>query len=445
MYTPACHIISLNGIKGNNVGVDDPLKSFSEVKSMKDVLKGAKHAWSVGSGDGDTPDSTGGATTNASNEVPNLLRGVDDASKTVRKLANSFKGGTADFQTQEAALGMEAVNAMKSMGSGISDIFNSFFGPKGYITSKVNKENAEKRKKFLFGEKDANGFYTGGFLGAKIANEIAEIPKWFRNQITGEGYKSYAKGEIAESEGLIGRQRRKMLIKNYGENYRDDPRYQALPDHMKDPQDREYKPKLTMAASSVGDNGVAKDTYDYGKYKKIYGGEIQGWVWNEGGWKFYVRNPEGKVEKLTPSGDWDSDLTDETVLPSIACTEEVMKQAYTKFKNASNIGDGRIHHGNVKMSKFDSIFSTLNGDSKPLKGPNGEAYDDINYKPIEAQVMGLSIVGWRYIAGTWRFIYSFHSSTKNKGVEYSFKTSLTDPSILPPDHLTESICQALIT
>ena len=30
-----------------------------------------------------------------------------------------------------------------------------------------------------------------------------------------------------------------MLIKNYGENYRDDPRYQALPDHMKDPEDKE--------------------------------------------------------------------------------------------------------------------------------------------------------------------------------------------------------------
>lgn len=447
MYTPAGHIISLNGIKGNNVGVDDPLKSFSEVKSMKDVLKGAKHAWSVGSGDGDTPDSTGGATTNDSSEVPNVLRRVDDASKTVRKFANSFKNGTADFQTQEAVLGMEAVNAVKSMGSGISAIFDNFFGPKGYITSKINKENSEKRKKFLFGEKDANGFYTGGLLGAKTANEIAEIPKWFRNQITGEGYKSYAKGEIAESEGLIGRQRRKMLIKNYGENYRDDPRYQALPDHMKDPEDREYKPKLTMAASSVGDNGVAKDTYDYGKYRKIYGGEIQGWVWNEGGWKFYVRNPEGKVEKLTPSGDWSSELTDETVLPSITCTEEVMKQAYTKFKNAASVvNDGKlIRHGNVPTSKFDSVFSALGGKTKPLTGPHGEAYDDTDYKTVESKVMGLSIVGWRYESGSWRFVYSFHSSTKNKGVEYSFKTSLTDPSILPPDHLTESICQALIT
>ena len=27
-------------------------------------------------------------------------------------------------------------------------------------------------------EEDENGFYTGGFLGAKTANEIAEIPKW---------------------------------------------------------------------------------------------------------------------------------------------------------------------------------------------------------------------------------------------------------------------------
>ena len=455
MYTPAGHIISLNGIHGNRVGVDDPLKSHSTSKSLSDVLKGARRAWSVGSGEGDsTVDNIKEHVDDLANNAKN---GVDSAAKAVTKFGKEVISGAGiraktafgqagtDFVAQETVLLSGLLNEAQQIGQNVKNSAEGFFGPNGWISNKIKDAKKEARNKKIFGEKDANGFYKGGLLSAKAANYIKELPQMARHAFFGDGYTSYEHGKIEDSEGFISQSRRKALIKKYGENYRDDPRYQALPDNLKDYEDRAFKPVLKMASSEVGDDGTAKDTYDYGKYRKLpCGGEVRGWRWEDNGWKFLV-TMDGKTERITPSGDWGDMLTDKAVVPSLACTEAVMKQAETSLRNKPEDDGQLLHHRNIPMTKMDGFLSFLNVKNESVLGPNGEAYDTNDYSSVEAKVSGLHILGWRYDnqAKIWKLHYSFNAG--GKGKEYTFKTALTNKDILPPDNLTEAICKAIIS
>lgn len=455
MYTPAGHIISLNGIHGNKVGVDDPLKSHSTSKSLSDVLKGARRAWSVGSGEGDS--TVDNIKEHAGELVNNVKNGVDGATKAVTKFGKEVISGAGmraktafgqagtDFVAQETVLLSGLLNEAQQIGQNVKNSAEGFFGPNGWISNKIKDAKKEARNKKIFGEKDANGFYKGGLLSAKAANYIKELPQMARHAFFGDGYTSYEHGKIEDSEGFISQSRRKALIKKYGENYRDDPRYQALPDNLKDYEDRAFKPVLKMASSEVGDDGTAKDTYDYGKYRKLpCGGEVRGWRWEDNGWKFLV-TMDGKTERMTPSGDWGDMLTDNAVVPSLACTEAVMKQAETSLRNKPEDDGQLLHHRNIPMTKMDGFLSFLNVKNESVLGPNGEAYDTNDYSSVEARVSGLHILGWRYDnqAKIWKLHYSFNAG--GKGKEYTFKTALTNKDILPPDNLTEAICKAIIS
>lgn len=455
MYTPAGHIISLNGIHGNRVGVDDPLKKHATSKSLGDVLKGARHAWSVGSGEGDSTvenlkSQVGSMVENGKEKASSAAKAVtkfgkDTISSAGLRAKAAFGQAGTDFVAQETVLLSGLYGSVQDMGGVVKSGAETLFGPTGWITKKIDEEKKKARDKKLFGEKDENGFYKGGLLSAKTANYIKEMPQMFRHAMFGDAYTSYANGRVEESEGFVDKQRRERLIKKYGENYRDDPRYQALPDNLKDYEDREYQPKLKMANAVVGDNGVAKDTYDYGKYRRLpCGGEIRGWTWEDDGWKFIV-SKDGKNERITLSGDWTAMLTDSATIPSLTCTEAAMKQAEISLRNKTPDDGQLLHHRAVPMTKMDGFLSFMGVKNESVLGPNGEAYDTNDYASVESKVDGLSILGWRYDnkAECWKFHYSFRS-TQGKGKEFTFNTALSNKDILPPDSLTLSLCQSLV-
>ena len=186
-------------------------------------------------------------------------------------------------------------------------------------------------KRFLFGDKDENGYYKGGLFGPTLANKAIDAKKFVKYKLFGKGYTNYKQETFADSDDYLLKPvqegvdtfKNNLYSSTMGSDFANSNVYKALPNALKRRDDRRITLK-SAATNEVGEDGIAKDTYDYSKWKVLpkSKAKIHGWVWNSdtNTWEMEYEYG-GAVQRSRPDG---FDLNDPAQLPLPPATEAIL-------------------------------------------------------------------------------------------------------------------------
>jgi hypothetical protein len=230
----------------------------------------------------------------------------------VDELVNNGVAKARSFEEQIPAMAAELTSNVRQIAAGTTSTAKGLFDTtKGFVSNLIKNEKLKKGIEFAFGEKDDNGYYKGGLFGPALINNLVETKYKVLHKLSGREYADIDNNVIAadynnsifgmggKGSTLANDVRHDYLVGKYGKSYRANAEYQALPEHMKEYDDRRHVNLGSMASSydTMDENGKIVDTYDYGKYATVglpgSRAKVVGWKWYHKGWVF-VYNPTNK-------------------------------------------------------------------------------------------------------------------------------------------------------
>lgn len=294
-------------------------------------------------------------------------RATGDLSVHVKDYMNRKIKGAKTWGVQKKEVFMELLNNVRILTANAENSRIRLFGAGGILTSLFNKFKAVR--KFLLGEKDKNGYYTGGLLPPSVANKVVDAKKAVRNRLFGTGYTDFSGVQHEAREDYIFKpvkeaidpmlanyhdNRKQDMIEKYGKQYWLNPDYQKLANFRKLKEDRTlYIP--TLSAGTKDQTGNAIDDYDYSKFNPTPHSQakLHGWRYdtNDGVWKFYYDYNKDTNLYMLPSDTHREACLDPKVLPSVPATEYVIN-AINRLPNPEELEQMTRKVGNLKAGKF---------------------------------------------------------------------------------------------
>ena len=239
----------------------------------------------------------------------------------VEEFVNNGVAKARSFEEQIPAMAAELTSNVRQIAAGTTSTAKGLFDTtKGFVSNLIKSEKLKKGIEFAFGEKDDNGYYKGGLFGPALINNLVETKYKVLHKLSGREYADIDNNVIAadynnsifgmggKGSTLANDVRHDYLVGKYGKNYRANAEYQALPEHMKEYDDRRHVNLGSMASSydTMDEDGNIVDTYDYGKYAtvglpgsraKVNGWECdsnKGWVFKSSDGEVSISNFEGE-------------------------------------------------------------------------------------------------------------------------------------------------------
>lgn len=292
----------------------------------------------------------GGFFDGVKRQAVSIPKAVGDVN--VEEFVNNGVAKARSFEEQIPAMAAELTSNVRQIAAGTTSTAKGLFDTtKGFVSNLIKSEKLKKGMEFAFGEKDDNGYYKGGLFGPALINNLVEAKYKVLHKLSGREYADIDNNVIAAdyNNSIFGRGgkgstlandvRHDYLVGKYGKNYRANAAYQALPEHMKEYDDRRHVNLGSMASSydTVDENGKIVDTYDYGKYATVglpgSRAKVVGWKWYYKGWVFVYSNTlsNKKTVRFVSSSDI---LKEKELLQSYGLDEDT---ARAEFNNQNRL------------------------------------------------------------------------------------------------------------
>lgn len=261
------------------------------------------------------------------------MRTSQGADLNIKSQTNDRIRRARDFATQRKEMLMEMVTNIRTLAGNAEYQRLKLFGSDGVLPKiwRFATVLIPMAKRFLFGDKDENGYYKGGLFGPTLANKAIDAKKFVKYKLFGKGYTNYKQETFADSDDYLLKPiqegvdtfKNNLYSSTMGSDFANSNVYKALPNALKRRDDRRITLK-SAATNEVGEDGIAKDTYDYSKWKVLpkSKAKIHGWVWNSdtNTWEMEYEYG-GAVQRSRPDG---FDLNNPAQLPLPPATEAIL-------------------------------------------------------------------------------------------------------------------------
>ena len=272
-------------------------------------------------------------TTNNVDAPVKEMRTSQGADLNIKSQTNDRIRRARDFATQRKEMLMEMVTNIRTLAGNAEYQRLKLFGSDGVLPKiwRFATVLIPMAKRFLFGDKDENGYYKGGLFGPTLANKAIDAKKFAKYKLFGTGYTNYKQETFADSDTYLFKPiqegvdtfKNNLYSSTMGSDFANSNIYKALPNALKRRDDRRITLK-SAATNEVGEDGIAKDTYDYSKWKVLpkSKAKIHGWVWNSdtNTWEMEYEYG-GAVQRSRPDG---FDLNNPAQLPLPPATEAIL-------------------------------------------------------------------------------------------------------------------------